>query len=119
MFNLTVPEAGRWLASADDQPQPLQVVQDEPGDHPPGGDALRPVSTFALKRRGLGSHERRIDVGQETFRMCIRQRSWTLDKESMDLIQATGIWAITWGNSSQENGQNPRKLRCVSGGLGW
>jgi putative transposase len=46
------------VASADDEAQPIPVLQDEPGDHPPRGDALHPVPAFPAERRGHAARAR-------------------------------------------------------------
>ncbi|WP_135428710.1 IS3 family transposase [Pseudotabrizicola sediminis] len=43
---------GGSLACRHDQTLPIPLLQDESRDHPPGGDALHPVSAVAPQRRG-------------------------------------------------------------------
>ncbi|PPB79954.1 wobble nucleotide-excising tRNase [Albidovulum inexpectatum] len=46
---------GRRVASGDGQAIPVQVLQDQPRDHPLGGDAVRSLPAFAAQRRGPAS----------------------------------------------------------------
>ena len=47
-------EAGRAnpLASGDDKTQPISLLQDEPADHPPGGNDVHTVPVVATERGG-------------------------------------------------------------------
>jgi len=47
--NQALCEAGRQLASAHDQAQPFQVVQNQPRNDPVGGDDVHPVSAVAAE----------------------------------------------------------------------
>ncbi len=53
--------AGGSVASLRDPTRPVQVVQDQPRDHSPGGDDVRPVPARAPQRRGPAARARRRD----------------------------------------------------------
>ena len=66
--NLGCRAVGRWLAFVHEQTQPFQVVQDEPRDHPPGGNDVCSLSAVAPRNVEDLLHERGIDVSHETVR---------------------------------------------------
>jgi len=53
--------------------RPVQALQNQSRDHPPGGDDVCPVPALAAQCRGPGSHERGIDVSHESVRFWWRR----------------------------------------------